>query len=82
MDKFLKNTGAVFLFFGVVIISAPFRAACGALAGVTTSWIFGGTIAEVFAAFGLPGLALWKVGAVLGFVSGFLTTRTEVKNAN
>lgn len=80
MEKVLKAIGAMFVFSAVVIVAAPFNAACGALAGLTVGVVFGDTITNVLSILGVHDVQLWQLGATLGFCSGFLRTQTTVKS--
>ena len=52
------------------------------LVGIFVGWVvglfFSETILSIFAMLGIKGVAMWQVGAFLGFVGGFF--RTTVTN--
>lgn len=55
----------------VVILACILGSLMGAFAGMIVSLFFGNAIQSVFMAMGMAPVALWKVGATLGFVGGF-----------
>lgn len=68
IDASLKFISAVFLVF----LSSIIGTILGAIGGGFLDWLFRGNIAETLAAYGLPYVELWKVGATLGFLSAYL----------
>lgn len=78
-DKLVQGIGTSFLFVGALVVWTPLTASVGALAGYTTSLLWGNTIGEVLWYFGLKEIALWKLGCAAGFFSGFLRTQTTVQ---
>lgn len=80
LEEVAAALGMAVLFSSYIVLIAPINAALGAFAGWTVSWFYGDTIMAVFAQFGVRGLALWQIGAALGFVGSFMRTRTEVKS--
>lgn len=64
----------------LLIVMPVLTAACGALGALAVGVIFGGAFHEVLTPFGLGDVELWKVGAVLGFLSGhFRSTVTTTR---
>lgn len=59
------------LVFAAVIISTVF----GAFSGLVVGWFFEDTIKAVFLRFGvdMSGVAMWQIGATLGFIGSFFT---------
>jgi hypothetical protein len=78
-EKVTAAVGASILFSAFILAAAPISAGCGALAGMTVGWFFGNTIIYVLGQLGLHNVALWQLGATLGFLSSFLRTSTTVK---
>lgn len=79
MEKTAKNIGMIFIFSAGILAVAPLGALFGALSGIITGWFFGDTITQTLTNFGIAPIAMWKLGATLGFMAQFLRTRTTVK---
>lgn len=78
-ERMTSAIGGALLFSAMIVVAAPISAALGALAGWTVSLIFGDTILRVMSMVGIHDVAVWQLGATLGFVSSFLRTQTTVK---
>lgn len=60
----------------VFVIGVFLRTLVGALAGWIVGWFFGGTLVAVAAPLlVLHKVAIWQLGAALGFVAGFFDPR-------
>lgn len=78
MEKTLKFAFGFIVFSVMIFLVAPLSALAGALSGWIVSLFFDTTFHEVMKAFGIPAIPLWKLGATLGYFSGFLRTMTTV----
>lgn len=76
--KFFTNVGKAVGFMGVRILFSPLTTAIGYVAGWTTKVCFGNMIPETLESFGIHGVSMEHLGALLGFVGLFLATRTTV----
>lgn len=73
-------TGAAALLAFALISTSIFGGLGGWL--VDHPWIFDGEVAATLAAYGLPLVPLWKVGATLGFLSSALPKLMSVKTTS
>lgn len=79
MEKLLVNT----VLFAALVFFVP---VLGTLFGAFSGWVVGlffeATILDFLARIGVAvaGLALWKVGAAMGFLGGFLKTSVTTRN--
>ncbi len=62
----------------LVFVGAIFGTALGALAGMIVGWVFPGSMALLAEALGIAA-APYQLGAIFGFVGGFLKTSISVK---
>lgn len=63
------------LFFGSILCTV-----LGALGGEVVSWFFADTFRAAQVRLGIDEFQLWQVGAVLGFVCGFLPRNRTIKS--
>ncbi|MFA5410098.1 MAG: hypothetical protein WC343_15090 [Bacilli bacterium] len=68
---------AVLLIFVAVILSTLVGAVCGWVVGLTP---LGGMVLHALAGFGVTGIPLTDLGALVGFVSGFFSSRVGSKD--
>lgn len=56
----------------------------GILMGIIGGWVanllFGKVLLEALAACGIEGIALWKLGALIGFIAVFFSNNTSSQN--
>ncbi len=72
---------AVFAIGGLVLIAPLVGVVFGALIGWIVGWFFDETILGILKQVGIEGVAMWQVGAFLGFVGGFFkSTQTNTNN--
>lgn len=73
MEKLLGKTVIVLM---LICIVPTLGALCGAFSGWTVSLFFNEPIMAFFGSIGVTttNLALWQVGAAMGFLGGFLKT--------
>lgn len=79
MDKLIVGTVALLVVGLMLILACIIGTAFGALAGLIVAFFFPNTTAAVLAALGIK-LALWQVGAALGFVSMFVKSSVTQNN--
>jgi len=80
MDKLFVGLGVVAGTVGLLLLAPLIGVLFGALSGWVVGWFFSETILAFFAALGVKGLAMWQIGAALGFVSGFLRPKVFSNN--
>lgn len=80
----VENIGRFFGYLIAVTVVILFNPLFSTLLGVIGGWFvglfFSDTILGFLQQIGIKGLAMWQVGAVLGFVSGFFRTALQFKN--
>jgi hypothetical protein len=72
----LVITTVLLLFFGCL-----FGAAVGAIAGAIVGFFFDSTMHLMAQALGIPDAAPYQLGAMIGFVGGFLRSSVDIKKA-
>lgn len=83
MNKIAIAFGGAILFMAGVCVMTIFGTAFGAIAGWVVGLFFGDTILNIAGQLGIHNTSMWQLGAFLGFVGGFMKTKTttEVKAA-
>jgi hypothetical protein len=81
-DKMAKAFASILLLFGGIFIFTILGAFLGALAGWIVGLVLGDAILHVLDAFGAHNITMWQFGALMGFVGGFLRTKTEVTQSD
>jgi hypothetical protein len=71
MNAFAKGLGAMSGLVAIVFVSIIATTFLGAITGAIVGLFFSNAIGSTFAAFGVTGLSMWKLGATLGFVGSF-----------
>ena len=73
MEKFVEALVVVVLMFVTICVAVILGTLFGALSGVIVGLFFEQTVLNTLAAFGVntAGVAMWEVGATLGFVGSF-----------
>lgn len=72
--------GGAALFSGGLLLLLPLGTLFGGIAGWAVGLFFGDTILGIAGQLGVKDITMFQFGAFLGFVGGFLRTRTEVKS--
>ena len=79
MEDFVKAVGVGFLLIAAVFVAVVLGTLFGALAGWIVGLFFDNTILGTLARFGVKteGLAMWQLGATLGFIGGFFRATVQ-----
>ena len=64
------------LFIAAFVILCPLGTLFGWIGGWSVGWFFGDYITQGLSAFGLHGVSLAQLGAILGFISSFFRIST------
>lgn len=82
-EKLLLFWGGTFVTLAGICVFVVLGTLFGALSGWIVGLFFGDTILGIAGQLGIRNIAMWQLGAFLGFVGGFLKTKTtaEVKAA-
>lgn len=75
MDKFVSGIGQIVLAGAAICILPVLGTLFGAFAGWVVGWFFEDTILGIASQIGINDVAMWQVGATLGFAGGFLKTK-------
>lgn len=75
----LKRLGTAVAYTGSILLLIPLRTLAGALCGWVVGWFLGETILDFASQAGFHNLAVWQLGACLGFIGGFLHTKVSIK---
>lgn len=78
MEKIVLSMGIGFLTIVGLFFFVIFNTLVGAIAGWIVGLFFGDTILGILAQLGVKGVTMWQFGAFLGFIGGFLKTKTTV----
>jgi len=81
MDKVATAFGEIALTMGGVFVFIIAGAFFGGAAGWIVGLVFGDTILGILAQLGVKGITMFQFGVFLGFVGGFLKTKTTVTAA-
>lgn len=79
MEKVFVSLGGSVAFLGGIFFLVLLRTLVGGIAGWTVGLVFGDTILGIAAQLGVKGVSMSDFGVFLGFVGGFLSTRTTVE---
>lgn len=79
MDSAVKIFGGMTLFFGGMFLLIIAGTLMGALAGWAVGLFFNDTILGIAAQLGIRDVAMWQLGAFLGFIGGFLKTKVSAE---
>lgn len=78
-DKLLKGFGVVALSISGVFFFIIFATFAGAMAGWIVGLVFSETILGILGQIGVRNITMFQFGAFLGFIGGFLKTKTTVE---
>ncbi len=78
-DKIVKGFGVVALTIGGVFFFIIFATFTGAMAGWVVGLVFSDTILGILGQLGVHNVSMWQFGAFMGFLGGFLKTKTTVE---
>ena len=70
----------LFLILGFLFLLPLVGTVLGALAGFVVGIFFGDTILGILSQLGVTGVAMWQVGAFLGFVGGYFRSAGASKS--
>ena len=78
MDDFIKGLGLALVAAGGIFLFVILGTCLGAVAGWLVGLVFSDTILGILDQLNIRGIAMWEFGAFMGFVGGFLKTKTTV----
>ena len=78
MNDFTKFIGGAVLTIGGIFLFVIFGTLMGAIAGWVVGLFFGDTILGILQQLDITDISMWQYGAFMGFVGGFLKTKTTV----
>lgn len=79
MDKIIASLLVAFMVLVVTFLGCIVSTLIGALIGWVVGLFFWDTILTFFAGLGIKGLAVWQIGAALGFVGSFFKSTFNAK---
>lgn len=77
MENLVKAFGTIFLAIAGILFFTILGALMGALSGLIVGLVFSETILGIFTQLGIHDVAMWQIGAFLGWVGGFLKTKVS-----
>lgn len=77
MENLIENLGKLVLMAGALMILPMLGTLVGSFAGWAVGLFFEGTILGIAGQLGITDVAMWQLGAFLGFVGGFLKTKVS-----
>lgn len=81
MEKMTVLAGSILLTLSGIMVFVILGTLFGAVSGFIVGLFFGETILGIVGQFGLHNVSMWQFGAFMGFVGGFLKTKTTVEYA-
>lgn len=72
MDKLLIIIIGAAAVAGLLVVAAILGTTFGAIAGWIVGWVFDETMTKMLTTLGIEHIAMWELGAMLGFVGSFV----------
>ena len=79
MEKLTIVLGAAVAWQGSMFLFVIINSLVGGIAGLVVGLVFGDTILGIFSQLGIHNITMFQAGVFLGFVGGFLRTKTTVE---
>jgi hypothetical protein len=78
MEKLIEALGKCVVFFGAIFIAILLGTLMGTFVGWVVGLFYGDTILGILSQLGIHNITMAQFGTFMGFISGFLKTKTTV----